>query len=52
MNGTDDAIAEFAGRFSAMEDLISHDGDPQELRETTAMAGWRSQLDHIEYPVQ
>ena len=47
-NGVDNAVEELRDQFSSLESLITRYKDLEDLRETTNMANWIAQSDHIQ----
>ena len=48
MDGVDRAVATLRQSFLTLEELVMEHEDPEELRETTKMAQWVAQRDHIQ----
>ena len=47
-SGADDAVEELRDQFPSLKSLITLHEDPEDLRETTNMANWIAQSDHIQ----
>ena len=48
IEGVNAAVSEFNGAFSSLEDLSTAYEDPEEMKETSAMARWVAGEDHIQ----
>ena len=46
--GIDVSVSMLKNEFPSLEDVVTHHEDPEEIRETSAMADWVAQLDHIQ----